>query len=206
MTRLLPCGDAGLLVELESLDEVLALYPALTDLDLAGVVDIAPAGRTILVSIDPDVTELSAVEQAVRSAKPRHVARTSSELVEIPVVYDGDDLDEVARLLECDVPELVRRHTCDEWTVAFCGFAPGFAYIAAASGAWQVPRRDTPRTSVPAGSVGLAAEFSGIYPQASPGGWQLIGHTDVTVFDLERDPPALLTPGTPVRFVDVSRS
>ena len=204
--RVLPSGSTGLLVELEHLDEVLALYTAVTELDLEGVVDIVPAGRTILLSIDPDRAELSVVERAVRSAEPRHSTRESGELVEIPVVYDGADLADVAELLDCDVPELVRRHTADEWTVAFCGFAPGFAYITAASGAWQIPRRESPRTSVPAGSVGLAAEFSGIDPQASPGGWQLIGRTEVAVFDLERDPPALLSPGTPVRFVEVGAS
>jgi KipI family sensor histidine kinase inhibitor len=204
--RVLPSGSNGLLVELEHLDEVLALYTALTDLELEGVVDIVPAGRTILLAIDPDVTELSTVERAVRSAEPRHAARESGELVEIPVVYDGEDLEDVAGILGCDVPEVIRRHTADEWTVAFCGFAPGFAYITAASGAWQIPRRTSPRTSVPAGSVGLAAEFSGIYPQASPGGWQLIGHTEIAVFEIDREPPALLSPGTPVRFVAVEPS
>ena len=204
--RILPSGSTGLLVELEHLDEVLALYPALIELDLEGVVDVVPAGRTILLSVDPRATDLATLERAVRAAEPRHAARESGELVEIPVVYDGEDLGDVAALLGCDVPELIHRHTADEWTVAFCGFAPGFAYITAASHAWQIPRRKTPRTAVPAGSVGLAAEFSGIYPQASPGGWQLIGRTEVPVFDLERDPPALLGPGTPVRFVDVSAS
>lgn len=204
--RVLPSGSTALLIELEHLDEVLALYTALIDLDLEGVVDIVPAGRTILLSIDLDVTELSTVEQEVRSAEPRPAARKSGELVEIPVTYDGEDLEGVAKILGCDAAEVIRRHTADEWMVAFCGFAPGFAYIAAASGAWQIPRRESPRTSVPAGSVGLAAEFSGIYPQASPGGWQLIGHTEVAVFDIDREPPALLSPGTPVRFVDVGPS
>jgi KipI family sensor histidine kinase inhibitor len=204
--RVLPSGSTALLVELEHLDEVLALYTALIDLQLEGVIDVVPAGRTILLSIDPDVTELSTVEREVRAAEPRHAARKSGELVEIPVVYDGQDLDGVAKILRCDAAEVIRRHTADEWTVAFCGFAPGFAYITSASGAWQIPRRESPRTSVPAGSVGLAGEFSGIYPQASPGGWQLIGHTEVAVFDIDREPPALLSPGTPVRFVDVGRS
>lgn len=203
--RVLPSGSAGLLIELEHLDEVLALYPSLTELRLTGVVDIVPAGRTVLVVIDPAVTDLATVERAVRTAQPRHAQREAGEHVDIPVVYDGEDLAAVAAILQCDVPELIHRHTSDHWTVAFCGFAPGFAYIAGASDAWDIPRRQSPRTRVPTGSVGLAGEFSGIYPQASPGGWQLIGHTEVTVFDLERDPPALLRPGTQVRFVDASR-
>lgn len=203
--RVLPSGSAGLLIELEHLDDVLALYPSLVELQLTGVVDIVPAGRTVLVVIDPAVTNLAATERAVRAAEPRHAQREAGDHVEIPVVYDGEDLADVAAILRCDVPELIHRHTSDQWTVAFCGFAPGFAYIAGASDRWQMPRRETPRTRVPTGSVGLAGEFSGIYPQASPGGWQLIGHTEVTVFDLERDPPALLRPGTHVHFIDAGR-
>ena len=97
--------------------------------------------------------------------------------------------------------EVVRRHAGREWTVAFCGFAPGFAYLTGGDPALRVPRRDTPRTAVPAGSVGLADGFSGAYPRRMPGGWQLIGRTDAVLWDLDRQPPALLPPGTRVRFV-----
>jgi KipI family sensor histidine kinase inhibitor len=90
--------------------------------------------------------------------------------------------------------------------VAFCGFAPGFGYMVSPTGEWDVPRRSSPRTKVPPGAVALAGEFAGVYPRESPGGWQLIGRTDLEVFALDRDPPALLTPGTRVRFVDVGRS
>ena len=201
--RLLPSGSTALLVELDGLDEVLALYAALDEDRPAGVADIVPAGRTVLVVIDPAATDLATVERAVRSARPRYDRETTGDLVEIPVHYDGEDLADVGALLDCDPAEVVRRHTTEEWTVAFCGFAPGFGYLTGSRYHWDIPRRPSPRTSVPAGAVALAGEFSGIYPRASPGGWQLIGHTKVAVFDLDRDPPALLLPGTRVRFVEV---
>lgn len=204
--RVLPSGSAGLLLELEHLEDVLALYAALTEERPAGVVDIVPAGRTVLVVIDPAMTELAVVERAVRSVRPNYAQQEAGDRAEIPVIYDGEDLADVAATLGCDVPELIHRHTADEWTVAFCGFAPGFAYITGASGNWHVARKASPRTLVPAGSVGLAGEFSGIYPRASPGGWQLIGHTELAIFDLNLDPPALLRPGTRVRFVDASQA
>ena len=169
--RVLPSGSTALLVELEDLAAVLALYAALSADPPPGVVDIVPA------------------------------ARTGGGVVELPVHYDGADLAELAELLALTPEELVRRHTAAEWTVAFCGFAPGFGYLTQPGTDWDVPRRATPRTRVPPGSVGLAGEFSGVYPRESPGGWQLIGRTDVAVFDLDRDPPALLRPGTQVRFV-----
>jgi KipI family sensor histidine kinase inhibitor len=125
-------------------------------------------------------------------------------VVELPVHYDGEDLGELADLLGIGPDELVRRHTASEWTVAFCGFAPGFGYLTQPGGQWDVPRRSTPRTTVPSGSVGLAGEFSGVYPRESPGGWQLIGRTDVAVFDLAREPAALLRPGVRVRFTALS--
>jgi KipI family sensor histidine kinase inhibitor len=124
----------------------------------------------------------------------------------VPVRYDGEDLAEVAALWGCDAAEVVRRHTDERWTVAFCGFAPGFGYLVADDGGhrWDVPRRDMPRTSVPAGSVGLAGPYTGVYPRASPGGWQLVGRTRFELFDVMREPPALLVPGRRVRFVDVT--
>jgi KipI family sensor histidine kinase inhibitor len=152
---------------------------------------------------DPALTSLDAVATAVRTTEPRPGARREGDVVELPVHYDGADLAELAGLLDLTPEELVGRHTAREWTVAFCGFAPGFGYLTQPGGGWEVPRRATPRTRVPPGSVALAGEFSGVYPRESPGGWQLIGHTDVAVFDVDRDPPALLRPGTQVRFVEV---
>jgi len=141
----------------------------------------------------------------VRRTTPRRGHAGTSERLEVPVTYDGADLEDVAHLLRCDVAELVRRHTAEEWTVAFCGFAPGFGYLTSASQSWDVPRRPSPRTRVPAGAVALAGEFSGIYPRESPGGWQLLGRTELVPFDLSREPAALLRPGVRVRFVAVDQ-
>ena len=191
-----------MLVQLEDLDQVLALYAALVDEPLPGVVDVVPAASTVLLVLDPAVTTPERAGEAVRRVRPRPGARSSGEQVELPVRYDGEDLDDVAELLGCDRDEVVARHTGTTWTVAFCGFAPGFGYLTAEEGTWDVPRRSSPRTSVPAGSVALAGEFSGVYPRESPGGWQLLGTTSVPVFDLGRDPAALLRPGVRVRFVE----
>ena len=201
--RLLPCGSTALLVELDDLDEVLGYYAALVADPPYGVIDIVPAARTVMVVTDPARTDLATVERVLVRTVPLEDRRTSGDLVEIPVVYDGADLADVAGLLDCDVEELIRRHTGDDWTVAFCGFAPGFGYLTGSG--WDVPRRSSRRTKVPAGSVALAGEFSGIYPRESPGGWQLIGRTEVAVFDLDREPAALLQPGRRVRFVEVGR-
>lgn len=121
---------------------------------------------------------LAAVGKAVRDTEPRSdLTGATEEAVEIPVVYDGEDLADVAAAMDCDEAEVVRRHTEEEWTVAFCGFAPGFGYLIGTRSEWNTARRDSPRTEVPAGSVALAGEFSAVYPRASPGGWQLIGRT-----------------------------
>jgi KipI family sensor histidine kinase inhibitor len=202
--RLLPSGSTALLVELDTLDDVLGLYAALSEAPPEGVVDVVPAARTVLLVTDPRRTTLAAVADAVRRTPPRPGGQTAGDTVELPVHYDGADLDDLARLLELTTDEVVARHTGAEWTVAFCGFAPGFGYLTQHGTAWDVPRRATPRTKVPPGSVALAGEFSGVYPRESPGGWQLIGRTDVAVFDLDRDPAALLRPGTRVRFVEVA--
>jgi KipI family sensor histidine kinase inhibitor len=202
--RLLPSGSTALLVELDGLDDVLALYAALNDAPPEGVVDVVPAARTVLLMTDPARTTLAAVADAVRRTAPRPGARTAGDAIELPVHYDGADLDELAGLLDLTSDEVVARHTGAEWTVAFCGFSPGFGYLTQPGTEWDVPRRATPRTRVPPGSVALAGEFSGVYPRESPGGWQLIGRTDVDVFDLSRDPAALLRPGTRVRFVAAS--
>jgi KipI family sensor histidine kinase inhibitor len=200
--RLLPSGDHALLVELADLDEVLGYYAAVSADPPAGVVDIVPAARTVLVSIDG--TDLDALARTLRTVEPLDETNTAGDLIEIPVVYDGADLADLAALLGCEAAELVERHTADEWTVAFCGFAPGFGYLTG-RGDWDIPRRKSPRTKVPAGSVALGGEFSGVYPRESPGGWQLLGRTDVKIFDQDRDPEALFHPGRRVRFVDAGR-
>ena len=118
------------------------------------------------------------------------------------MTYDGEDLAEVGRLTGLGERGVVEAHTGQTWTVAFAGFSPGFGYLIGQDDRLHVPRRDNPRTKVPAGSVGLAGEFSGVYPRESPGGWQLLGRTDLAMWDLDRDPPALLHPGVRVRFVE----
>lgn len=200
--RLLPCGDAGLLIELADLDAVLAMYAELDDLQPTGIIDMVPAARTLLLTIDPAVTDPAAVAQVVRGCSPTPEARPSAGQVEVPVVYDGPDLDEVASLTGLSTREVIRVHTEHEWTVAFCGFAPGFGYLVSSDVRLDVPRRENPRTKVPAGAVALAGGFSAVYPRESPGGWQLIGRTEVIAWDLTRDPPALFAPGVRVRFVE----
>ncbi len=128
-------------------------------------------------------------------------AMSSGERVEIEVAYDGADLGAVALLWECSTEEVVNRHASVEFVAAFGGFAPGFAYLDGLPAGWAVPRLAEPRTRVPPGSVALADTWCGIYPSASPGGWRLIGRTDAVLWDVDRDPPALLVPGTRVRFV-----
>jgi KipI family sensor histidine kinase inhibitor len=199
--RLRTAGERGLLVEVEELETVHRLHAALRQLDPPGVVELVPGYRTVLIVADPEragvLDELAAGLPGLELPPAGAVA---GETVEIPVSYDGEDLPEVAGLTGLEAEEVVRRHTAPEYTVAFLGFSPGFPYLVGLDPALQVPRRDTPRTSIPAGSVGLAGNQTGIYPTASPGGWQLIGHTDVTLFDPARDPPALLAPGTHLRF------
>lgn len=200
--RLLPCGDSGLLVELADLDEVLALYAELVEDPPVGVLDLVPAARTLMLRIDPTRTGPAQVGRAVRSVETRPGHRRDEGLLEVPVTYDGEDLAEVGRLTGLGERGVVEAHTAQEWTVAFCGFAPGFGYLVGADDRLTVPRRSVPRTRVPARAVALAGEFTGVYPRESPGGWQLIGHTPLQPWDLERDPPALLVPGVRVRFVE----
>jgi KipI family sensor histidine kinase inhibitor len=201
--RVLACGDVGVLVELDDLAEVLGLQARLAADPPAGVVELVPATRTLLVRIDPAVTSVTAAARALEGVEPDHGGDASGdEHVEIPVVYDGEDLEEVARLTGLEVAGVVEAHTEQTWTVAFAGFAPGFGYLVGEDDRLHVPRRSEPRSRVPIGAVGLADEFSGVYPRSSPGGWQLIGRTELTMWDVDRDPPALLEPGTGVRFVD----
>ncbi|WP_130290973.1 5-oxoprolinase subunit B family protein [Pseudonocardia sediminis] len=205
MSRTLrPCGDLGLLAEVDDTAAVTALHAALreemTAGRLAGVADLIRGARTVLVRMTPraDVRAVAAVVGEIEPAP--QAASGPDRVLDIGVVYDGDDLDEVAAHTGLTVPEVVAAHTGQVWTVAFAGFAPGFGYLQGTDDRLVVPRRDESRISVPAGAVALAARFSGVYPRPSPGGWQLIGQTGERMWDLDRDPPALLTPGTRVRF------
>ncbi|WP_238383402.1 MULTISPECIES: allophanate hydrolase subunit 1 [unclassified Nocardioides] len=167
------------------------------------MVDLVPAARTLLLHLDPGRTSVPEVIRAVSELRPTRRARSAARSVEIPVVYDGPDLDVVGDLTGLGARGVVAAHTGQLWTVAFTGFTAGFGYLFGEDDRLHVPRRATPRVSVPAGAVALACEFSGVYPKASPGGWQLLGRTSLEMWDLHRDPPALLSPGTRVRFVEV---
>jgi KipI family sensor histidine kinase inhibitor len=200
----LPFGDAAVLVEVDGLPEVLALADAVRAAPPPGLLDVVPGARTVLVACEPG-TDLRALVDAVTSLSPTTMSEPIGDIVEIEVTYDGPDLDEVAELTGLDPDEVVAAHTGTPWRVAFGGFAPGFAYLTGGDPRLKVPRRAEPRTSVPAGAVGLAGEFSGVYPRPSPGGWQLIGRSDAPLWDVDREPPALLRPGGWVRFVAVGR-
>lgn len=203
--RFLPVSSNALLVELADLDQTLALLASLQRDPPHGVAELVPAARTILVHYRPWATSAGALVRAIATRDLSQRVERSGTLIEIPVRYDGEDLAEVAELLGITPDEVVRRHTGCEYTVAFTGFAPGFAYLSGGHPSLDVPRRRTPRTRIPAGAVGLAGTFSGVYPKASPGGWQIIGTTPVAMWDLDREPPALLQPGYRVRFVDMAR-
>jgi KipI family sensor histidine kinase inhibitor len=202
--RIVRYGRSALLVELAGTGEVMGLYRALSAEPPAGVVDLVPAARTLLVTFEPGKASFEDLARLVGSTDPVAGTGTAAGVVEVRVTYDGPDLDAVAELTGLSRAEVVRRHTGGEYTVAFCGFAPGFAYLAGGDPALRVPRRESPRTAVPAGAVGLAGEFTGVYPRSSPGGWQLIGRTGAPLWDADRDPPALLSPGTRVRFVQAA--
>lgn len=198
--RCRPYGDTAVLTELADLTAVLELYTHLRDDPPDGLVALVPAARTVLVEFDPDATTAAAVTRHLEAAVAAPAAGPPAEEVTLPVVYDGEDLDAVAELTGLDRDGVVAAHTGQCWTVGFVGFAPGFAYLVGEDERLAVPRRDEPRSAVPPGAVGLADTFTGVYPRRSPGGWQLIGRTEVATWDLDRDPPALLRPGTRVRF------
>jgi 5-oxoprolinase (ATP-hydrolysing) subunit B len=198
--NILPYGESAYLVELPSLPDVVGYAAALRSAHLLGVVDIVPAARTVLVTFDPTLTsdDTVASDLAVIEYQPRLAG--SGSLVEIPVAYAGVDLADVAGLAGITVAEVIARHTEREYVVAFCGFAPGFAYCAGGDPALNVPRLATPRSRVPDGAVAVADEWTGVYPRSSPGGWRLLGQTDAPLWDPNRAPPALLAPGTRVKF------
>jgi KipI family sensor histidine kinase inhibitor len=199
--NLRPAGERALLVEVDDLETVHRLHAAVVALDPPWMTELVPGYRTLLVVADPaQAGALDELAAALPTLELPPVEAVAGDPVEIPVRYDGEDLDEVARLTGLDAGEVVRRHTAPTYTVAFLGFSPGFPYLVGLDPALEVPRLDTPRTSIPAGSVGLAGTQTGIYPTASPGGWRLIGRTEATLFDPARDPPALLAPGGRLRF------
>ncbi|WFP15542.1 5-oxoprolinase subunit PxpB [Citricoccus muralis] len=198
--RYLTAGAQAVLVEVDDLSAVLALTDALRRAQISGVTELVPAARTVLVTFDR-TTDRDTVVTAIDAVNSGEVTVSEPRVIEIPVRYDGEDLAEVAAHLGITEDDVIRRHTESEYTMAFAGFAPGFCYLTGGDPLLDVPRRSSPRTRIPAGSVGLAGTFSGVYPRSSPGGWQLIGTTDVVMWDEQRDPPALVNPGDRVRFV-----
>ena len=201
--RIMAAGKSALLLEVDSDAEVASLHRELMnrqeDGRLGRVVEIVPAARTVLLD---GLARPELVAAQFEGWLPQSSVPPEGAAVTVPTRYDGEDLAEVAALWGVSAAEAVRIHTGAEYRVAFCGFAPGFAYLTGLPGQYAVPRRATPRTRVPAGSVALAGGYTGVYPGASPGGWQLLGHTSLTVWDLGREPAALLLPGTRVRFVE----
>ncbi len=203
--RILPVRGDCILVELADLGEALALFEALENNPVEGITEIIPAARTLLVSFDPYTISDDALIDAVTALAGGERKAASGALVEIPVRYDGEDLAEVAGILGISVEDVIRLHGESDYVAAFTGFAPGFAYLSGGDPRLTVPRRKSPRTKVPAGAVGLAGEFSGIYPKTSPGGWQLIGTTPLAMFDIDRTPASLLQPGSRIKFRNMAK-
>lgn len=194
--QLRPVGRTALLAEVEDATQAVALagWARAARVD---AVEIVPGAASVLFDGTQDAAALA---ERLRDWRPGGPA-PSGDVVEVPVEYDGPDLDDVAAAWGTDRAGVAERHAAVEYVAAFCGFAPGFSYLAGLPAPLAVPRLPSPRARVPAGAVGLAGSWCGIYPTASPGGWRLIGRTDAPLWDVDRDPPALLPPGTRVRFV-----
>lgn len=198
-------GERGMLLPFEgSIAEAnmaaRATAEAISSLGLDEISDVVVGARTLLVELQPG-REPSDGLVAALDAQPRKRSARVGSLLSVGVTYDGPDLQQVADLVGLSVDEVVSLHSSAEYTVAFIGFQPGFPYLIGLPHVLVVPRLETPRARVPAGSVAIAGEYTGIYPSATPGGWRLIGRTDTTLFDVARDRPALLSPGDRVRFV-----
>lgn len=200
--QILQVGESAVLVEHQW---PLSVAAALTESPAPGQVDVIPAENSVLV-VTSEGVDLRAVRDFLLALAVGSGSAGSSRSVEILVDYDGQDLSDLAGSLQISEAELVRRHTEAAWVVSFVGFAPGFGYLTSPDWDLEVPRLNQPRTAIPAGSVALAHRYSGIYPRASPGGWQLIGRTEASLWDLARDEPALLTSGMRVRFLDSAGS
>jgi len=194
-------GRDHVLVEVEDAPAALALYEEARRRSVRAAA-IVPAASTVLFETADDVEALVRSLATWETAAGGAAADVHAEPVEVPTTYDGDDLDDVARLWGMTRAEVVATHTGTTFTVAFCGFAPGFPYCTGLPERLAVPRLDRPRTRVPAGAVGLAGPFTGIYPTASPGGWRLVGRTAMTLWNVDRAQPATLPPGTRLRFVE----
>ena len=208
-------GDRSVLIELGDdispavNERVQRLFIALDRLKLAGVLDLIPAYRSLLVIHHPLIVETDALKELIREAYSRldAIRLPKSDTVTVPVVYGGrygPDLQWVAKFHKISVREVIDLHTRPLYRVYMIGFTPGFPYLGEVPEKVATPRRKTPRTDVPRGSVGIAQRQSGIYPVDSPGGWQIIGWTPAQLFDPRKEPPSLLQMGGQVRFYEVS--
>ena len=212
MRRILPAGQDALLVETGDLHYALGLYHAIGEAVadaaslgvpskvFAAITELVPAAQTVLVRFNPRRIRAASLAEAIMALPDTPDQAQEHRTVTVPVIYDGEDLEAVAQLLGIGADEVVARHTGTAWTAAFGGFAPGFTYLVDGDPIFDVPRRATPRLSVPSGAVGLAGRFSGVYPRESSGGWQLIGHTAMPMWDAHADPPAAIMPGDRVMF------
>ncbi|WP_369745712.1 5-oxoprolinase/urea amidolyase family protein [Paenarthrobacter sp. AMU7] len=194
-----PVGTRAVLAELDGLQDVLALQDMLNKSPLQGQVDVLAAAETVMV-VGESAAATRAIGTRLLELEITAPEVTDSGLVVIETVYDGDDLADVAELTGLSVDGVIAAHTGQIWTVAFAGFAPGFGYMVGENEALTVPRRSSPRTAVPAGSVALGGQYSAVYPRSSPGGWQLIGRTGARMWDLDRAQPALVRPGDRVHY------
>lgn len=207
-------GDAALLLDVTDTGDNEGNGPAriaaaIRAAALPGVLDVVPAAATVLVTVEPggyDLADLAARLRELASAPvPPLPASEEPDLV-IPVVYDGPDLADLATRTGLSDIDVIARHASSRYRVGWLGFSPGFGYLTGLDPALAaVPRLDAPRVTVPAGSVALAAGLTAVYPTASPGGWRLLGRTNVLLWDPDRNPPALLSPGRHVRFRIVDR-
>ncbi|OXM70307.1 5-oxoprolinase subunit PxpB [Amycolatopsis vastitatis] len=192
------CGEDAALLDCDSLEQMRAAHATVQAARPDGVVDLVPGARSLLV-----VGAVAAVRALLEDADLSHPPPGESREVTLDVHYDGEDLSLVASDAGVSPDAVVELHAEAVYTVAFTGFAPGFGYLTGLPEPLRQPRLESPRTRVPAGSVGLAGEFTGVYPRESPGGWRLLGHTTATLFDPHADPPALFAPGDRVRFRSV---
>ena len=192
-------GTRAVLAEVSGTQDVLALQALLLEHPLPGQLDVLAAAQTVLVTADSPVSARRIAARLLQLDLTAPVRR-DGELVVIDTVYDGEDLAEVGELTGLGTDGVIAAHTGQTWTVAFAGFAPGFGYMVGENQLLEVPRRSSPRTAVPAGSVALAGNYSAVYPRRSPGGWQLIGRTGAAMWDLDREQPALAAPGHQVQF------
>ncbi|MEV4050807.1 allophanate hydrolase subunit 1 [Amycolatopsis sp. NPDC049688] len=192
------CGEDAALLDCDSLEQMRAAHATVLAARPPGVVDLVPGARSLLV-----VGGVAAVRALLEDADLAHPPANEPREVILDVRYDGEDLSLIASDAGISPDAVVSLHTEAVYTVAFTGFAPGFGYLTGLPAPLRQPRLETPRTRVPAGSVGLAGEFTGVYPRESPGGWRLLGHTSATLFDPHADPPALFAPGDRVRFRSV---